>query len=94
MSIHLAFKMYVRSLYNSDSQNFAKLDSQLTMKNCFPSNIVRQNVTLVLKVINELIRATLEYQNELSEYRKNTSNFVGILLALSKIFNANTPFKR
>ena len=65
------------------------------MKACFPSVIERQNVKLVLKVVNELTLAALRILDEsrLPEYRKNTSDFICFLLSLWKIFNINTPFK-
>ena len=65
------------------------------MKACFPSVIERQNVKLVLKVVNELTVSALRIIDEsrLPEYRKNTSDFVYILLSLWKIFNINTPLK-
>ena len=85
----------IRLLYNSESKSLAKLAPHLTMKACFPSTIERQNVKLVLKVVNELTRAALRILDEsrLPEYRKNTSDFICILLSLWKIFNINTPFK-
>ena len=50
---------------------------------------------MVLKVVNELTLAALRILDEsrLPEYRKNTSDFICILLSLWKIFNINTPFK-
>ena len=85
----------VRLLYNSERGSLAKLAPQLTVKACFPSSIERQNVSLVLKVINELTLSGLQIQNEArcQEYRNNTSNFVSILLTLWKIFNISTPLK-
>ena len=44
----------VRQLCNSERTSLAKLAPHLTMKSCFPSSIERQNVKLVLKVVNEL----------------------------------------
>ena len=86
----------VRLLYNSEKQSLAKLAPTLTIKACFPSIIERQNVKLVLKVVNELTIAALKLQNELRdpESRNNTHEFVDILLKIWKIFNINTPFKR
>ena len=49
----------VRLLYNSEKSNLAKLALHLTLKACFPSTIERQNVKLVLKVVNELTLAAL-----------------------------------
>ena len=60
------------------------------MKACFPSIIERQNVKLVLKVVNELTVSALRI---IDDSRKNTSDFICILLSLWKIFNINTPFK-
>ena len=65
------------------------------MKACFPSVIERQNVKLVVKVVNELTLAALRILDDsrLPQYRKNTSDFICILLSLWKIFSINTPFK-
>ena len=84
----------VRLLYHSERDSLAKLAPHLTVKACFPSCIERQNVKLVLKVVNELTHAALEIQNEMRspEYRNSTSDF-SILISLWKIFNINTPFK-
>ena len=48
------------------------------MKACFSSVIERQNVKLVLKVINELTLAALRILDDsrLQQYRKNTSDFI------------------
>ena len=85
----------MRLLYNSEKQSLAKLAPNLTIKACFPSIIERQNVKIVLKVINELSIAALKLQNELRqpEIRNNTQEFVDILLKIWKIFNINTLFK-
>ena len=85
----------VRLLYNSERGSLAKLAPQLTVKACFPSSIEKQNVSLVLKAINELTLSGLQIQNEArcQEYRNNTSNFVSILLTLWKILNISTPLK-
>ena len=85
----------VRQLYNSERTSLAKLTPHLTMKSCFPSSIERQNVKLVLKVVNELTISALTIQNELRypEYRNNTPEFVDTLLTVWKLFNVNTPFK-
>ena len=60
---------------NSERGNLAKLAPQLTVKACFPSSNDRQDVSLVLKVINELTLSGLQIQNEArcQEYRNNTS---------------------
>ena len=65
------------------------------MKACFPSSIERQNVKLVLKVVNELTLSALTIQNGLCtpEFRNNTPEFVDILLTVWRLFNVNTPFK-
>ena len=85
----------VRLLYNSVRGSLAKLAPQLTVKACFPSSIEKQNVSLVLKVINELTLSGLQIQNEArcQDYRNITSNFISILLTLRKIFNISTPLK-
>ena len=74
----------VRLLYNSEKQSLAKLAPKLTIKACFLSIIQRQNVKLVLKVVNELTIAALKLQNELSdsESRNNTHEFVDSLLKI------------
>ena len=48
-----------------------------------------------MKVFNVLTLAALKLQNELSnrEYRKNTHDFVEILLQLCTQFNINSPLK-
>ena len=85
----------VRLLYKSEKQSLAKLAPRLTIKACFPSIIQRQNVKLVLKVVNELTIAALKLQNGLRDpgSRNNTHEFVDILLKIWKIFNIRTPFK-
>ena len=95
LKVHSACFQDVRLLYNSEGQSLAKLAPHLTMKACFPSVIERQNVKLVLKVVNELTLAALRILDDsrLPQYRKNTSDFICILLSLWKIFNINTPFK-
>ena len=67
----------------------------MSIKACFPSSIERQNVKLVLKVVNELTLAALKLQNELRtlETRSNTHDFVDILLIIWKVFNINSPLK-
>ena len=82
-------------LYNFERGSLAKLAPQLTVKACFPSSIERQNVSLVLKVINELTQSGLQIQNEArcQEYRNNTSNFVSILLTLWKYSTSVLPSK-
>ena len=72
--------------------------STIQRNNLYPnflSIIERQNVKLVLKVVNELIIAAFKLQNELldPESRNNTRVFVDILLKIWKIFNMNAPFK-
>ena len=49
----------VRQLYNSEKTSLAKLAPHLTMKSCFPISIERQNVKLVLNVVNELTISAL-----------------------------------
>ena len=95
VQIYSACFQDVRLLYRSERHSLAKLAPHLTIKACFPSSIERQNVKMVLKVINELTLAALKIQNESRspDYRKNTSDFVSLLLSLWKIFNVNTPFK-
>ena len=94
LSVQSASFQDVRLLYNSERDSLAKLAPHLTVKACFPSSLERQNVKLVLKVVNELTLSALEIQNESRlEYRNNTSSFVSILLTRWKIFNINTPFK-
>ena len=85
----------VSQLYNSERASLAKLAPHLTMKACFPSSIERQNVKLVLKVVNELTISALTIQNGLRtpEFRNNTPEFVDILLTVWRLFNVNTPFK-
>ena len=63
----------MRLLYASEKESLAKLAPNLTIKACFLSAIERQNVKLVLKVINVLTLAALKLQNELSnqEYQNN-----------------------
>ena len=62
----------VRLLYNSKKQSLAKLAPRLTIKACFPSIIERQNVKLVLKVVNKLTIAALKLQNELLDPESET----------------------
>ena len=85
----------VRLLYSSKKQSLAKFAPRLTIKACLPSIFERQNVKLVLKIVNELTIAALKLQNELRdpESRNNTNEFVDILLKTLKIFSINTPFK-
>ena len=85
----------VRMLYNSERESLAKLAPHLSIKACFPSSIERQNVKLVLKVVNELTIATLKIQDEFrcQENQNNTAYFVDTLLNLWKMFNVNTPLK-
>ena len=49
----------VRMLYNSERESLSKVAPLPTIKACFPSSIERQNVKLVLKVVNELTIAAL-----------------------------------
>ena len=93
--VHSASFQDIRLLYSSERGSLAKLAPQLSVKACFPSSIERQNVRLVLKIVNDLTLSALEIQNEkrCEEYRNNTSTFVRILLTLWKIFNVSTPFK-
>ena len=95
LSVHSASFQDVRLLYNSERDSLEKLAPHLSVKACFPSSLERQNVKLVLKVVNELTLSALEIQNEsrCPEYRNNTSSFVSILLTVWKICNINTPFK-
>ena len=62
--------------------NLVKLTPQLTVKACFPSSIGRQNVRLVLKVINDLTLSPLEIQSvrRYEEYRHNTSTIAFYIL--------------
>ena len=73
----------------------AKLAPRLSAKACYPSNIERQNVKLVLKIIHESTIAALTIQNDSRhpELKIHTSHFVEIILNLWKIFNVNTPYK-
>ena len=82
-------------LYNSERDSLAKLAPRLTSKSCYPSNLERQNVKLVFKVVHESTIAALAIQNEqrCTTFKSNTSDFVGILLSLWKIFNVNMPYK-
>ena len=61
------------------------------MKACFPSVLERQDVKLVLKVVNELTVSALKIIDEsrLPEYRKNTSDFVysGVRVIASRILH-------
>ena len=49
---HASFRD-IRMLYNSERDSLAKLAPRLTSKVCYPSNLERQNVKLVLKVVRE-----------------------------------------
>ena len=71
-------------LYNSERDSLAKLAPRLTSKACYPSNLERQNVKLVLKVVHESTIAALAFQDEQRSpaFKCNTSDFVGILLSL------------
>ena len=91
---HASFRD-IRMLYNSERDSLAKLAPRLTSKSCYPSNLERQNVKLVLKVVHESTIAALAIQDETRSpaFKSNTSDFVGILLSLWKIFNVNTPYK-
>ena len=82
-------------LYNSERDSLAKLAPRLTSKACYPSNLERQNVKLVLKVVHESTIAALAIQDEQRSpaFKCNTSDFVGILLSLWNIFNINMPYK-
>ena len=91
---HASFRD-IRMLYNSERDSLAKLAPRLTSKACYPSNLERQNVKLVLKVVHESTIAALAIQDEQRSpaFKCNTSDFVGILLSLWKIFNINMPYK-
>ena len=95
LSVHSESFQDVCLLYSSERGSLAKLASQISVKACFPSSIERQNVRLVLKIVNDLILCALEIQNEkrCEEYRNDTSTFVRILLILWKTINVSTPFK-
>ena len=92
---HSACFQDIRLHYKSERNSLAKLAPHLTVKSCYPSGIERQNVKLVLKVVNELTQAALEIQNELRcpKFRNSTSDLVRVLISLWKLFNINTPFK-
>ena len=91
---HASFRD-IRMLYNSERDSLAKLAPRLTSKACYPSNLERQNVKSVLKVVHESMIAALDIQNEqrCPVFKCNTSDFVGILLTLWKMFNVNMPYK-
>ena len=93
---HASFRD-IRMLYNSERDSLAKLAPRLTAKSCYPSSLERQNVKLVLKVhvVHESTIAGFAIQNEQRSpaFKSNTSDFVGILLSLWKIFNVNIPYK-
>ena len=82
-------------LYNSERDSLVKLAPRLTTKSCYPPSLERQNVKLVLKIVHESTIAGLSIQNEQRSpaFKFNTSDFVGILLSLWKIFNINMPYK-
>ena len=90
---HASFRD-VCMLYNSERDSLAKLAPRLTSKS-YLSNLERQNVKLVLNVVHESTIAALAIQNEtrIPAFKSNTSDFVGILLSLWKIFNVNIPYK-
>ena len=92
---HASFRD-IRMLYNSERDSLAKLAPRLTSKSCYPSNLERQNVKLVLKVVHESTIVALAIQNEqrCTTFKSKTSDFFGILLSLWKIFNVNMPYKR
>ena len=60
---HASFR-HIRMLYNSERDSLAKLSPRLTSKAFYPSNLERQNVKLVLKVVHESTIAALAIQNE------------------------------
>ena len=63
LCVHSASFQDVRLLYSSERGSSAKLAPQLSVKACFPSSIERQNVRLVLKIVNDLTLSALEIQN-------------------------------
>ena len=67
----------------------------MTSKSCYPSNLERQIVKLVLKVVHESTIAALAIQNEqrCTTFESNTSDFVWILLSIWNILNVNMPYK-
>ena len=63
------------------------------MKSCWPSNLERQNVGLVLRVFNESTAAALQLHASRENLSSHTSVFISLITNIWKIFNVNTPNK-
>ena len=59
------------------------------MKSCWPSNLERQNVGLVLRVFNESTAAALQLHASRENLSSHTSEFISLITNIWKIFNVN-----
>jgi hypothetical protein len=81
----------LKELYISERGKIIKCAPDLSEKVLFPSNLERQNVTLVVKMFNEKNIAALKNSN--ISNAKNLSVFIEIILKWWNIVNVKSPYK-
>lgn len=92
---HTASFLTLRKLYNLECKKLLKFGYGLSIKALWPSNLVRQNVRLVLQVFNEyIVEALMELgsKHNLNHF-ESTANFIKIICTWWKIVNVKTPGK-
>ena len=85
----------IQKLYDLESQSLLKFSYRLTAKAIFPSNLEKQNVTLVLQIFNEyIIQAllTLGKQKYLPNFEE-VAEYIDIIYTWWTIINVKTLFK-
>ena len=75
----------IQDLYENEKNELIRM-TKLTRSACFPTNIERQKVSLVLKVFNEKTVAALSLKD-----RKSTAEVIDCFLRMWKILNVKCP---
>jgi hypothetical protein len=80
----------LKTIYHVEKNSIVKKAHKLSFKTLYPTNLERQQVSLV-NIFNEFNVAALEQQND--EKCKRTANFIRLITAWWRIVNVKQCFK-
>lgn len=75
----------LQNLYKNESNSIVKMAPNLNYKTCFPTNLERQNVKLVMNIFNEKTISAIKTIDE------ETGNFMEIILKWWTLVNIKNP---
>jgi hypothetical protein len=81
----------LKTIYHAEKNSIVKKAHKLSFKSLYPTNLERQQVSLVVNIFNEFNVAALEQQND--EKCKQTANFIRLITAWWRIVNVKQCFK-